>query len=517
VTGGFSAFANVIPLTNPISASNPYGRAASLNYTFFDVGARTFDLTTDTFRLLAGLNGTTSGWDWQTAIGTSESKMKQATGNQVDGNQLRLFIDNGGYDFAAPTAAQTEKLRLKTVRNARSQLSFVDAKASTELTQLPAGPLGFAIGIEARKEKLVDTPDPIVAQGRLLGTGSSITKGARTASAGFFEFSIPALKNLEFQVAGRADHYDDVGSAFSPKVSGKWTPTKEMLVRASYARGFRAPTLVENAASASLGFANVTDPLRANASTLIGSLNVGSTALKAEKSESLNLGFVIEPASWSSFGVDYYNITQKNLVSLRGAQFIVNNASLFPGAVVRDPATNFIQIVYDSYSNLAEVATQGLDFDARLKMPSAGYGNFIVRANASHLLSWRQAPRLGDAAIEYAGRNAAPNGQAFPRNRAKLALDWTMAGMTATVSGNYTARYNQKGSVSALAAPTIGEHKTVDIYAAYTGIKNWKFVASVTNLFNTNPPIDLSTGVGPETTLYDLRSRYYRLGVEYKF
>ncbi|NJR72446.1 MAG: TonB-dependent receptor plug domain-containing protein [Gammaproteobacteria bacterium] len=139
-TGGFRTFPNIIPLSNPVSASNPYGRPASLNYTFFDVGLRTFDLTTDAYRVLAGLNGSAGRWDWNGAVGQSESKISQVTGNQVDAAQLRTFIDVGGYNFAAPTAAQTAALRVSTTRRSTSKLSFADLKATTELMQF-RGPL----------------------------------------------------------------------------------------------------------------------------------------------------------------------------------------------------------------------------------------------------------------------------------------------------------------------------------------------------------------------------------------
>ena len=39
-----------------------------------------------------------------------------------------------------------QALRLATLRPAQSELYSIDATASTELTRLPAGPLGFALG-----------------------------------------------------------------------------------------------------------------------------------------------------------------------------------------------------------------------------------------------------------------------------------------------------------------------------------------------------------------------------------
>lgn len=518
-TGGFIPFSNVFPAN---FANNPYGRPASLNYTFFDVGARTFDLTTDAFRVLTGLSGTWRGWDWQAAVGTSESKISQLTGGQVDADVLAGFIANptsGQYNFLAPTPEQTARLRLSTTRNSSSKLSFLDAKASTELAQLPAGPLGFAAGVELRTESMKDVPDEAIRQGRLLGTGSSATDGKRDAIAGFFEFSMPALKSLELQLAGRGDHYSDFGSAFSPKAGAKWSPIKEVLVRASYAKGFRAPTLVENSNSNSLSFTSLRDPARNGATSIVGVVSLGAKDLKPEKSDSYTLGLVLEPTKHVSFGLDYYHIEQKNLVSQNGFQFIVNNPTFFPGAVVRDPATNQIVVVYDNYTNIAKVETSGIDFDASLKLPETAVGKFAWRTNWSYLIDYQQPPAAGAEPVDYAGRNAGPNGLVLPRVRGTMALDWNWRDFQVTLSGNYTGHYRQR-SASFPVPPAnafVGDHTTFDLYFAYTGVRNLKVWLAVTNLADRDPPIDIASGVGPEPTLYDLRSRYYRVGLEYKF
>ena len=516
-TGGFRPFPNIIPLSNPVSVSNPYGRPAALNYTFFDVGPRTINLKTDAYRVLAGLNGSMGKWDWNGAVGQSESKISQATGNQIDANQLRTFIDVGGYNFQAPTAAQTAALRLSTTRNSVSKLSFADLKATTELMQLPAGPLGFAGGLEFRRESMRDTPDPLVQQGRLLGTGSTATEGSRNVSSAFFEASIPASKTVEFQLAGRFDRYSDFGSAFSPKIGAKWSPNKDVLVRASYARGFRAPTLVENSRSFDLGFANVRDTSLPGApTTLVAAISTGSGNLDSEKSTSSNIGIVWEPTNALSFSLDYYEIEQRNLVSTNGLQFIVDNAALFPGAIQRNAATGTISAVLDSYTNISAVNTNGVDFESRWRVAKNAAGSFTLRGNASHITSFSQPPARGAAPVEFAGRSAGPNGLVLPRTRAKLALDWTAGDFTATLAGNHTSRY-KIGSTGINFGRAVRGHRTADLFMAYNLLKSLKLTFAITNIEDKNPPIDVSSGVGPQPTLYDLRSRYMRAGVEYKF
>jgi len=58
-------------------------------------------------------------------------------------------------------------------------------ESDEDLTQLPAGPLGIALGTELRHEKFVDDPKPVQSSGDILGGGGnqSHQKEARRESA----------------------------------------------------------------------------------------------------------------------------------------------------------------------------------------------------------------------------------------------------------------------------------------------------------------------------------------------
>jgi iron complex outermembrane recepter protein len=389
-------------------------------------------------------------------------------------------------------------------------------KFSGELGRLAGGPVGFAGGIETRTESMNDVPDPIAQQGGLIGTGSSRTQGDRRASAIYAEFNLPVVKSLELQLAGRSDSYSDFGSAFSPKVGAKWTVSPQVAVRASVAKGFRAPTLVENSNSASLGFASVADPLRNNAATIIGVLNTGSKGLKAETSKSTSIGIVMEPTPNLSFSADIYSIEQRDLVALNGESYIVRNPTLFPGAVVRDPATNQILVVYDNYTNQAKVETKGVDLDVRAKLGATSWGKFAARAGITYVGEWNFTVRNGVDPVNYANRNDGPYG-ALPLYKVRASLDWVAPAFAVTVSANQTGGYDQRNTTAAAAEKRVSDMTTWDVYAAYTGIKNAKLGLSITNLFNRNPPWDIATGLGISNAQYDLRGRYLRAFAEYKF
>ena len=518
VTGVPTLFNALIPATNP---ANPFGKATSLRYTFFDVGPRDIQLTTDAYRAMGGLMGSAKGWDWEAALGVSQSKITENTRNQVDAPALTAAINSNSYNFAAPTAAQTASIRTQTVRDAKSKLAFGDVKVSGTLGSLAGGPLGVAFGADTRRESMNDNPDNLIVTGHLLGTAATRVSGSRTVTAAFGELSAPFTRQLEVQLAARADRYSDFGNALTPKIAAKWTPMPQFLLRASYNRGFRAPTLAENAQSTSTSFVNVLDPTRNNVSTLASGIQTGNPNLQPEKSDAFNLGFVAEPTPGFSVGVDYYDIAQKNLVALNGFQFTVSNAALFPGAIVRD-ANGVIVTIADRFTNVSKVETSGIDIDARLRLDPTSAGRFTLRANGTYVMSWKQPPAAGQPLREYIGSNNGPAG-ALPRIKAKLALDWDVSKVSSTLAVNTTGSYRQgNATVIASGSPTdVGSQTTVDLTLAWSGIKNLKLYAIVQNLHDTQPPWDAdggsTRGVGFSMQQYDMRGRYFRAGLEYKF
>src|SRR6185295_18219314 len=66
---------------------------------------------------------------------------------------------------------------------------------------------------------------------------------SRKVAAFFGEASVPFAKGWELLASVRYDHYSDFGGTTNPKVALRWQPSKSFLTRASWGKGFRAPTL----------------------------------------------------------------------------------------------------------------------------------------------------------------------------------------------------------------------------------------------------------------------------------
>src|SRR4030095_7816658 len=122
--------------------------------------------------------------------------------------------------------------------DAKSKVTQIDAKATREIAQLAGGGLRLAVGAELRRESIFLTPLTGTERGNILGLGYSAYDGARTVFAGYAELLAPVTKQLEINDALRYDHYSDARRQTTPKVGVKWTPLRELALRATYARGF---------------------------------------------------------------------------------------------------------------------------------------------------------------------------------------------------------------------------------------------------------------------------------------
>jgi iron complex outermembrane recepter protein len=226
---------------------------------------------------------------------------------------------------------------------------------------------------------------------------------------------------------------------------------------------------------------------------------------------------VFEPTKDLSFGLNYYQILWKNIVSAPSFQSIVNAGG---PAVIRDPQTNAIVTVLNQYVNLAETKTNGIDFDARYAA-STSVGKFTTRANFSYIDSFKED------GVETAGTNGGSN--TMPRTRGNIALDWDYAAFSATAQWNYIRGYYQQllpASYFTVQTPAyqngtyhdrIPNYRTVDLFARYQVNKNLRVFASVINADNQKPPYDpgFSATSLYDFSMYSIAGRQVRLSFAY--
>ncbi len=303
------------------------------------------------------------------------------------------------------------------------------ANLSGEIVELPAGPLGFAVGVEHRRTNFVAEPDALVSGGGSSDNFTEPTSGNIQVDEYYAELNIPILadipgfKLLEVNLASRRSDYDstgrfgprnvtaDIGGDTSSKIGIKWQVFDDLLLRGTYSESFRAPGVTDLYSGGAESFPAASDPCNTfnynlpttnraacaaggvpvggivQANSQIRSLNGGNPGLKPEFGTTKSFGIVYSP-SWAeglNFTLDYYNIELEDVIAFRGAQSVLNAcfrtdgdprlAALCSTLVTRDGTGNILDLRQSSF-NLAEGEVEGYDFAVSYAMPETSWGKF---------------------------------------------------------------------------------------------------------------------------------------------
>ncbi|WP_233492806.1 TonB-dependent siderophore receptor [Chromobacterium sp. ATCC 53434] len=505
---------NVLPAGNP---GNPYPTPTPVTATLFDVGERDKTDSSSFRRLLAGVKGSGDKWDWDVSGLYSDTRLREYAYNFVNRYAYQNLLASGGYNVVDPSqnsAAALAALRIDTLRPAWYRTASLDATASTELAQLPAGPLGFAAGYQLRREMMNAGTSPEVASGTELRPALDLINGARNVQAAYAELNAPLTSALSLNAAARADHYSDFGSAFSPKLGLRYQPLQSLTLRGTLSRGFRAPSLPEITSSTAVSYGSVQDPydpVTPGQSLGFTHLVVANPAIKPEHSTNANLGLVFAPSADSSVSIDYYRIRQDDVIGLEDVDSIVRNPAAYPGAVVRDAQGRLLTIT-QQFINLGRRETSGFDLDLRHSWRLAA-GRLTLAAQWSRLLSFRQPQQKNGPLAEGAGSNLLG---ALPRWKGQTSATWDARDWSATATWFHTDGYTQAFSSGAGDQSRVDGSDTVNLSASYRGIKRVTLTAAVQNLSNRRPPWDSHAGIYYDASQYDPGGRAFSLGVQYK-
>ncbi|MGA0545125.1 TonB-dependent receptor domain-containing protein [Brevundimonas sp. VNH65] len=534
------------------------------NYRFVDTGFQEVTVKNYQARLLGGLRGEWRGFDWETALLYSEAEAEDVSPNinmTKLQQQLALStpdaynpfgggcVDTTSYrDCLTSSQAAIDAVTFDMKRVSRTTLALVDFKVSrSDLFQLPAGSLGMAAGVEFRRETQSDDRDAnldgtftfvdMVTGDTNLSNVSAVspnpdTEGDRTVSGAFIEFAVPVVSPemniplvyaLDFQVAGRAEHYSDFGSVAKPKIAMAWDIVDGLRVRASYSEGFRAPNLEQVNATqyarlnsgndyykceADLRAGRIADFNGCNRSGSASLLIAGNPDLKPEESTNQSVGLVFQPRFLPealgdfTFTVDRWKIEQTDIVGLLGGQnaraldyllrmqgganpLVVRAApnaddeAFFAGTGLT--AVGDIISISDRFINLLPQTVEGVDFGASWTKRRTAWGTFSLRFNASQLLTFSRAP--GDIVDElYAAREAGtinpltplPDSTQLigvggrPEWRINTTFTWRKGPWRAGFSTQYVSEIEQNGLLSSAGDPWVVDSQfLVNAYGDY--------------------------------------------------
>nr|WP_324254904.1 TonB-dependent receptor [Aestuariibacter halophilus] len=323
---------------------------------------RTVEIETDNVRLVTGLSGVYRDWDWQTAITLSRSESSQratqgiynrykyhaaiagelcADGSIADYNTTTdaLTCNSGDplamYNPFLQGDAQNDALLALTqevpTREGESTVYGWDIRASGDWFEFNGEMVKAAVGAEVRREEITDVPS-LNARARfendylvdVFGFGSSLSEAKRQQWGVFGEVFVPLSDQLQLQLAGRYDDYDDFGDTFNPKVALTYRPSDDLVLRASWATSFRAPSLTQAGVQLRTTTASydctsdqtINDLFCGGSGGVFGNnvLELGNPALKPEESESISVGFGYSPTKNTTITVDYWAFDHDDIV-----------------------------------------------------------------------------------------------------------------------------------------------------------------------------------------------------------
>ncbi|MFG6448957.1 TonB-dependent receptor plug domain-containing protein [Roseateles sp. BYS180W] len=514
-TQSLESISVALPKTHP---NYPASGSNVVTATLFDLGPRMKQDAVHFQRLSAGVRGSTGAWDWDASLLQSSSRMRETVQNFGNRYEFERALQAGSYNFADQSKnseAQRQALRLSTLRPAQTELYAFDANASTELTQLRGGALGFASGVQLRHERMDSRTSDAVLSGTELRPAINIIQGTRRVGAAYAEFNAPLLKSLTLNVAGRLDHYSDFGSAFSPKASVRYQPLNWLVVRGNASRGFRAPSLPENTQSTGVSYGSVVDPRDPISPTVargVTNLTTANPSLKPERSRNFNLGVVVSPDSKTSFGIDYFNILQKDLIDTETAKYIVDNERNLPGRVVRDAQGRIVTLTRQ-FKNQGERTVSGFDIEASRSLSLAAAGELKLKAQLSRLLQFTSAPGEGKAPINGAGNNEYGS---LPAWRSSTSAQWSVGSWSTILRWTRVGSYEQTYRPTPAVAPRVRAANTWDLNVDWQVTPRLLATATLQNLTAAKLPYDASSG-SFDLTQGDPRGRFLGLKAHYKF
>lgn len=373
------------------------------------------------------------------------------------------------------------------------------ATLSGEILPLQGGMLSFAAGVEQRRASATFNPDSLVSSGGSSDNFTQPTNGSTKVNEYYLELEAPLAKNLpwakelELDAAIRKSDYsghgvfnglavnNNPGSPSTAKVSLRWKPFEDLLLRGTWGQTFRAPSVNDLYSGLAQNFPIATDPCSVTptfnnfaalsaagkAACLAGGVPAGGVVtpnenqqisayfggnplLKPEHGHDSTIGFVWSPSQWDALKgfnltMDYWRISLNDALSSLSAQEIMNRCyGVTPGIAAGSPAycdlvsraagTGRLTGVITTQFNLSRLVTSGIDTGITWRRET-NWGTFGVKWDSTYTRSYKTAGSATDPlSSNFVGEYA---GGPLWRWRSNMTLDWTRGDWDAS----WTMRY----------------------------------------------------------------------------
>jgi outer membrane receptor protein involved in Fe transport len=398
---------------------------------------------------------------------------------------------------------------------------------------LPAGDVGFAAGVEARRDEIDRLGDPL-----------SQTNGWRTSNFGSFagevkvkeafgELAIPLLADMPFvnkldvNFAGRVTDYSTSGTVKTWKAGANYEPVDWLRFRGTISRDIRAPTIYETFRPSGIQtFVTVIDPLLGS-SVQAPQITGGNLNLAPEVAKTHTVGVVFTPDFIPGLraSVDYYKINIRDVIATLTPQQTVDQCYVSKNLeycdLITRSAAGTIASISGQDINAASLRTAGVDTEVQYRFPLENLapvaGDVTLRLLATYT-QYRITTASG-VKTDIAGQN---NG-GIPT--------WKINASAAYANGPFmfrtTARFVSAGKYNKtleegvrIEDNSLPSATYIDLAASYQINENFQVYGAVNNLFNKAPPVSPNAIVEVQYNAsgnYDTIGRWATVGVRFNF
>lgn len=373
--------------------------------------------------------------------------------------------------------------------DAESRLHVVDVVLTGELMQLPAGPLGIAVGYQHRDESLSYDFSPQANQFRFgFFIGNDDFQGSQKVNAGFVELNVPIIENLELQGALRYEDFGDDVNTLDPKIGLLYRPNEWLSLRSSWSSSFRSPSIFQQNGSLVAPF-RVFDPLQgAQVTVSQRTKSDPNDPLEPQTSKTFNIGATFTPTSALTVSIDYWNFAYREFITPQSANAVV--AANPNGPAVTRVAGNQISTVTTFFKNAGALDTDGFDVSAKLKLPQSALGQFTLQGDGTFVRSYDlDDPVLGKV-NGLALRNFNNFGVPMPKFRGNTGVLWENGRHSANVFVRYIHSYrdDSAGWRKVKAFTTVDAQYGINLEGVGPLKTGPNVTIGVRNVFDRDPP-----------------------------
>lgn len=549
-----------------------------------EFGTRNYTADRDFFRIVAGFEGKLFGdkfsWDLTYNFGRTD-EVQKANGDvnvlnfanalqaipdtadvDGDGNTTEAICASAAaraqgcvpvslFGVGSVTPAALAYIAAETNHSFKVTQQVFAGNLSGSLLELPAGPLGVAVGAEYRKEQSEENWDSLTNAGLVSGNALPDTAGEFNVKEVYGEVNVPVLADMPFahalnlRAAGRLSDYSTVGSVKTWSLGADYSPIEAVRFRGTLATAVRAPNIGELFTGPSQTFpTGLIDPcdgigptgggttgdncraapgVAANIAangvfTLtqadiqgISGFTSGNPNLGAETAKSFTVGVVIAPRSIPALrnvvlSVDYFHIKVDDAVTFTDRQTVLDQCYVqgnpaFCQFIIRRPAqsgpnnSGSLEFINIGGVNAAALKTSGIDavlaYRTSLDQFLGGL-NMNARIAYTRMLKGYIVELPGAAKNRYVGEVGAPKDKA----NGSISFDTDKWGLT--FQGTYIGESNGENDalLESLGLPIdairIPAEFYLDSQIRFTPSKTYEFFVGVDNLLDNKAPNILS-------------------------